>query len=111
MNDKLVKALEFGNYRQTLNNQLHKANIRAESFLIFAKNGGEFNINQGLICYLDYLVRCGLVDSVLLDSKGLPIAIDNIPEFLKEITTRYFEVTNDFLQEYHNIKKARSVKS
>jgi hypothetical protein len=111
MDERLEKALEFANYRQTLNNQLHKTKVRVESLLIFAKNGGEFKINQELICFLDYLVRQDMNESVVLDSKNMPIHIDDIKSFLSEVTSRYFEVTNDYLQEYHTIKKARNVKS
>ena len=111
MEERLEKALEFANYRQTLNNQLHKVKIRAEGLLMYSKNGGSFNINQELICFVDYLNRSGLVDVPLLDSNNTPVQISDIPAFLKEITTRYFEVTNDYLKEYKEIRKSRNVKS
>lgn len=111
MDDRLTKALEFANYRQTLNNQLHKAKIRAEGLLLYAKNGGNFKINQELISFLDYIVRSGMTEATLLDSNNTPILITNIPVFLKEITTRYFEVTNDYLREYQAVRKSRNVKS
>lgn len=111
MDERLKKALEFANYRQTLNIQLHKAKIRTESFLIIAKNGGSFSVNQELICFLDYLVRTGTSRASLLDDNNIPIQISDIDSFLKEVTTRYFEVTNDYLREYQSIKKSRDVKS
>lgn len=111
MEERLQKALEFSNYRLTLNNQLHKARTRAESLLTIAKNGGTFKINQEFICFLDYLVRTGTTKAPLLDTNNIPIEILDIPTFLEEITVRYFEVTNDYLQEYHMIRKSRSVKS
>jgi len=111
MEERLEKALEFANYRQTLNNQLHKVKIRAEGLLMFAKNGGNFIINQELICFLDYLVRNEISEANLLDSNNIPVQIPDVPAFLKEITTRYFEVTNDYLKEYRNIRKSRNVKT
>ena len=111
MEERLQKALEFANYRQTLNNQLHKAKIKTEGMLTFAKNGGSFKVSQELICFLDYLIRNKITKQTLLDSNNTPVEIPDISEFLIEITTRYFEVTNDYLQEYQSIRKARNIKS
>jgi len=111
MNERLEKALEFANYRQTLNTQLHKSKIKTDGLLILAKNGGTFYINQELICFLDYLNRTGISKATIFDRNKLPVEISDIPSFLKEVTTRYFEVSNDFLKEYQIIKKARNIKS
>jgi hypothetical protein len=111
MEERLSKALEFANYRLTLNNQLKKVKVRAEGMLIFAKNGGNFTINRELICFLDYLTKTEMKEATLLDDNNNPIHIDNIQVFLKEITTRYFEVTNDYLKEYQTIRKSRNVKT
>jgi hypothetical protein len=111
MDDKLQKALEFANYRQTLNNQLQKIKIRAEGLLTVSKNGGSFVVDQSLIGFLDYLVRQDITATALLDSNTNPVQIDDIPAFLKEITVRYFEVTNDYLKEYSTIRKSRNAKS
>lgn len=111
MNERLEKALEFANYRQTLNIQLHKCKIKTDGLLMLAKNGGTFYVGQELICFLDYLNRVGISEATIFDRNKLPIKILDVPEFLKEVTTRYFEASNDFLREYQNIRKARNVKS
>lgn len=111
MEDRLQQAIEFANYKQTLNNQLHKARIRAEGLLLFAENGGKFTINQQLICFVDYLVRQEYSESTLIDDNKLPVHIADTAAFLEKITARYFEVTNDFLKESQLIKKSRNVKS
>lgn len=111
MEERLQKALEFANYRQTLNNQLQKLKIRADGQLIFAKNGGSFKINRELIGFLDYLERAGTKEAVLLDDNNTPVSISDVPDFLKEVTKRYFEVTTDYLKEYQEIRKSRNVKS
>ncbi|MFI5405217.1 MAG: hypothetical protein ACHQ1D_01755 [Nitrososphaerales archaeon] len=111
MNDRLEKALEFANYRQTLNTQLNKSKIKTDGLLILAKNGGTFYVSQDLICFLDYLNREGRTRAIIFDRNKLPVEILDIPGFLKEVTTRYFEVSNDFLREYQLIRKARNVKS
>ena len=111
MEERLEQALSFANYRQTLNNQLQKLKTRAEGMLIFAKNGGSFTINRELICFLDYLVRSKKTNATLLDDNNTPVLITDVSEFQKEITNRYFEVTNDYLKEYQEIRKSRNVKS
>ncbi len=111
MDDRLLQALEFANYRHTLNNQLHKLKIKIEGLLIFAEAGGKFTVTRELICFVDYLVREGFEDSVLLDDNKTPTYISNTKEFLSKITARYNEVTNDYFRESQVIKKARDVKS
>lgn len=111
MEERLQQALEFANFRQTLNNQLQKLKIRSEGMLLFAEAGGKFTINRELICFLDYLIRENYSDATLLDDNNSPIFIANIKDFLKKITARYFEVTNNYLQESREIKKQRHTKS
>jgi hypothetical protein len=111
MDERLSKALEFANYRQTLNTQLHRIKTKTEGLLILAKNGGSFHVSQELISFLDYLERTGMVQVTLLDRNNVPVQIANISDFLKEVTARYFEVTNDYLQEYQQVRKSRNVKS
>ncbi len=110
MSERLTQALSFANYRQTLNNQLSKLKIRAEGTLMFAKAGGNFSINQELICFVDYLCRTGLNEATLLDNNNTPVLITDVNAFLEEVTQRYFEVTNDYLREYTEIKKSRNIK-
>lgn len=111
MEERLSKALEFANYRQTLNNQLHQTKIRTEGLLTIAKHGGSFKVGQELICFLDYLIRTDKDSAILLDSNNVPIEIEDLHTFLIEVTARYFEVTNDYSKEYQSIRKARNVKS
>lgn len=109
--DRLSQALAFANYRQTLNNQIQKLKIRTESQLTLAKNGGFFTITQELMCFLDYLVRAGFEDATLIDDNKTPVHIPDTKEFLKEVTARYFSVTNDYLKEFQELRKSRNVKS
>ena len=111
MEERLEQALAFANYRQTLNNQLQKLKIRTEGMLLFAKNGGSFTINRELICFLNYLKENNTTEAILLDDNNVPVSIVDIDSFLKEITRRYHEVTNDYLKEFQEIRKARNVKS
>ena len=56
MDEKVAKALEFANYRQTLNNQIQTLKVRTETQLIISKNGGTFHINESLISFLNFLI-------------------------------------------------------
>lgn len=111
MDKRLEQAIEFSNYRQTLNNQIHKLKIRAQAALIISKNGGSFTINRELISFVDYVKSLKKDEVVLLDDNNIPVLIDNISEFLIEITKAYFEITNDYYTEYQVIRKSRNVKS
>ena len=111
MDDKLQKALEFSNYRQTLNNQLRQLKVRTQTQLIFAKHGGSFTIDQELICFFNLIVTKKLKEVTVLDDNEVPILVTETTEFLDEITTRYFEVINDYYRDYQQIKKSRNVKS
>lgn len=108
MSAKLTKALEFANYRVTLNNQQQALRTRTQSLLSYSINGGTFTIDRELITFCKLLLDSKKKQAVLLDVYENPIQID-LKEFYEEILSRYFEVTNDYYAEYENLKKARKV--
>ena len=108
MSAKLDKALEFANYRITLNNQLAVLKAKTESLLSYSINGGTFTIDRELITFCKTLLDSNENEVVLLDIYDNPIQV-NLGEFYEEILSRYFEVTNDYFVEYEKIKKARKV--
>ena len=107
---KLQTALEFSNYRQTLNNQKEVLKAKTESLLSYSINGGTFTIDRELITFVKVLIDDKHTDAVLLDVYNHPIAVD-LQNFYSEIMSRYFEVTNDYYVEYEKIRKARKVSS
>jgi|TARA_R110000803_G_scaffold95189_2_gene162977 hypothetical protein len=107
---KLQTALEFSNYRQTLNNQKDVLKAKTESLLSYSINGGTFTIDRELITFVKVLLDDKHNDAILLDVYNHPIAID-LSNFYAEIMSRYFEVTNDYYIEYEKIRKARNVSS
>lgn len=108
MSAKLTKALEFANYRVTLNNQQQALRTRTQNLLSYSINGGTFTIDRELITFCKLLLDSKKKQAVLLDIYENPIQID-LKEFYEEILSRYFEVTNDYYAEYENLKKARKV--
>ena len=108
MSAKLTKALEFANYRATLNNQQQVLKTKTQSLLSFSINGGTFTINRELITFCKLLLDDKKKQAVLLDIYDNPIQVD-LKEFYNEIVSRYFEVTNDYYAEYEKLRKARKV--
>jgi hypothetical protein len=109
MSSKLTKALEFANYRTTLNVQHNALKAKVQTLLNYSTNGGTFNISQELISFVKLLLDREYSDAVLLDVYNNPIKIDDLNDFLDEILSRYFEAVNEYHTEYQKLRKARKV--
>lgn len=107
MSTKLTKALEFANYRVTLNNQQKASRERCEMLLTYSVNGGTFTIDQSLIVFSKMLLETQ-EEAVLLDVYENPILV-NLKEFHTEVSSRYVEAVNEYYTEYEKLKKARKV--
>ena len=108
MSTRLTKALEFANYRVTINNQQAQLKAKTQSLLSYSINGGTFTIDISLITFCKQLLDQGQKQVVLLDIYKNPIQIE-VESFYEEIQSRYFEVTNDYYAEYEKLRKARKV--
>ena len=100
MSSKLTKALEFANYRTTLNIQHNNLKAKVQTLLNYSANGGTFEISQTLISFVQVLIDQKHTSAVLLDVYNNPIEIKDLQEFLEEIISRYFEATNEYHAEY-----------
>lgn len=110
MDPKLEKALEFSQYRETLNNQMQALRSQVEAKLMLSINGGTFKVSPELITFVELLIGKGQTESVLLDVNNTPILVSDLEDFQTDLLSRYYEVTNDYLTQYEKIRKARSVK-
>ncbi len=108
MSTRLTKALEFANYRVTLNNQQSALRAKTQALLSYSINGGTFTIDRSLINFCKLLLDENQTQAVLLDIYQNPIMID-VKGFYEEILSRYFEVTNDYYAEYEKLRKSRKV--
>ena len=106
MSIRLSKALEFANYRVTLNNQ--GSALKTQNLLSYSLNGGTFTIDLPLLTFCKQLIDLEHTEAVLLDSYTNPIKVE-LKEFYEEILSRWFEVTNDYYVEYEKLRKARKV--
>ncbi len=109
MSSKLTKALEFANYRTTLNVQHNALKAKVQTLLSYSINGGTFEISQELISFIKLLLEKEYTNAVLLDVYNNPIKIDDLEQFLEDILSRYFEAVNEYHAEYTKLKKARKV--
>ena len=111
MDERLQKALEFGNYNVTLNNQ---KKLLKEKFIdqsVYYIKGHRFVIDQNLITYCKTLMDLGhSKDVVLIDSNHSPCRIENLQEVLESVLDVYFQNLNEYHTECEKIKGKRSIK-
>ena len=109
MDERLKAALEFSNYQQTFSIQRKTLKEKVEAKLTYGCNGGLFRIDRNLLTFVEIISTKRTTGIVLLDSNDNPILIDNIADFKDEIFSRYFEATNEYYEQYQQLKKSRSV--
>ena len=110
MDRRLEKALEFGNYMATLNNQKR---LLKEKFLdqsVYYIDGHKFQITIELINYCKTLLDLNHThDIVLIDSFETPYRVPDLKAFLDEILHIYFSNLNSYHTEFNKIKSKRSI--
>lgn len=110
MQEQLKLALDFSNYQQSFSIQKKTLKERTEAKLTYGFNGGIFNIDRTLLTFVEMMCDKGRTAGVvILDVNQNPILIDKLESFRDEIFSRYFEVTNEYFEQYQKIKKSRSV--
>jgi hypothetical protein len=110
MDQQLKAALDFSNYQQTFSIQKKVLKERIAAKLTYGFNGGLFRIDRNLLTFVDMLCAKGRTSGVvLLDANENPILVDDLEAFREELFQRYFEVTNEYFDQYQKIKKSRSV--
>jgi len=82
MTSKLTKALEFANYRQTLNIQHNNLKSKVQTLLTYSINGGSFIVDLSLITFIEMLIKRKEDSVVLLDVYNNPIEITDLEDFL-----------------------------
>ncbi len=110
MDERLQKALDFSNYRQTLSIQRKTLKEKINAKLTYGCNGGIFKIDRSLITFVQMLIDQGRTENVpLIDVNENPILVIDLNEFRDEILDRYFTATFEYHEEYKKIKSSRSV--
>lgn len=107
MDIRLEKALEFGNYMNTLNNQKR---ILKEKFLentVHYLSGGKFTITIELINFCNTLLQNNQTEVILLDDNDTPIQIEDLKKFFYDLIDIYTRNTNSYFTEYNKLKNNR----
>ena len=110
MDERLKKALEFSNYRQTLAIQRTTLKEKLEARLTYGYAGGIFYIDRSLINFVQMCIDQGRIEGIpIIDMNDNPILIDDLKKFRDEIFDRYFTASFEYMKEYEKIKKSRTV--
>ena len=110
MDQQLKQALDFANYQQTFSIQKKVLKEKIAAKLTYGFNGGLFRIDRTLLTFVDMLCTKGRTSGVvLLDANENPVLVDDLEVFREELFQRYFEVTNEYFDQYQKINKSRSV--
>lgn len=110
MDERLEKALEFGNYRTTLSNQKRNIRTRMQVLQTVHHNGGSFLADERTISFVGTLINANKESAIIVDTKDNPIEIENLAEFLETLISAYNEASNEYKVQMDKIKRARNIK-
>lgn len=110
MDERLSKALDFANFKQTLAIQRKTLKEKIDARLTYGHASGIFKIDRSLIVFVQMLIDQGRDSNVpLIDENGNPVLITDLNKFREDILDRYFTATLEYYEEYQKIKTSRSV--
>lgn len=109
MDERLKQAFDFSNYMITLSNQKRILAEQYKNDLMYYVAGGQFAVTQQLISFCQSLLQLNQTDAVLVDDSNLPIEIEDLEQFTKDIVNVYFTSSNRYLTEYNTLKQNRTV--
>ena len=106
---RLEKALDFSNTMKTFNLNKNNLKVKTQNLLSYSTSGGSFTVNQSLISFMNFVVSSGKTEISLLDKNDIPIHIEDTEKFLDEVSSLYFEVVNDYYNEYQQLRSSRKI--
>ena len=106
---RLEKALNFSNTMKTFNLNKNNLKVKTQNLLSYSTAGGSFTVDQSLISFMNFVVSSGKTEISLLDKNDIPIHIDDTEKFLDEVSSLYFEVVNDYYNEYQKLRSSRKI--
>ena len=109
MDERLEKALEFGNFTKTLNDQRRLLNEKYKEDLIFFHQGAQFTVTQTLLSFVSMLLQTGNTVSIIVDDNNIPVRIDDLKKFNEDILDLYTSASNNYFNKYQQIKSSRSI--
>jgi len=106
---RLEKALDFSNTMKTFNLNKNNLKVKTQNLLSYSTAGGSFTVDQSLISFMNFVVSSGKTEITLLDKNDIPVRIEDTEKFLDEISSLYFEVVNDYYNEYQKLRSSRKI--
>tara|TARA_R100000541_G_scaffold31334_1_gene40183 strand:+ start:284 stop:667 length:384 start_codon:yes stop_codon:yes gene_type:complete len=107
--ERLEKALDFSNTMKTFNLNKNNLKVKTQNLLSYSTAGGSFAVDQSLISFMNFVVSSGKTEITLLDKNGIPVRIEDTEKFLDEVSSLYFEVVNDYYNEYQKLRSSRKI--
>ena len=104
LDQQLEAALSFAQYQTTLNQQRRLLKEQFETDTIVAYNGGLFKITQ------EWLGGFDSTNEWFLDSREMPVKVDNPQELLEQARKAYKEAIEKYGKAFQDLKTQRSVK-
>jgi hypothetical protein len=94
---------------KTFNLNKNNLKVKTQNLLSYSTAGGSFTVDQSLISFMNFVVSSGKTEISLLDKNDIPIHIDDTDLFLNEVSSLYFEVVNDYYNEYQKLRSSRKI--
>lgn len=110
MDERLEKALDFSNYRLTIETQKVNLKTRIETLQTIMYQNGIWKADPTTISFVHSLIENEINTSVLIDSRGNPFQIDDLRLFKVALIEAYNSAMNEFLVESQKLTKARNIK-
>jgi hypothetical protein len=110
MDERLTKALEFGNYSATIANQKQLIKNRVKQLTTVHHNNGVFYADTSTISFVQTLIANGATGSIIVDTKENPIRITSLVEFQETLLSAYNDAMNEYEAEFEKLKKVRNLK-
>lgn len=110
MDDKLREALDFSNYRLTLNNQKLNLKQRMNTMLTIGYSNSMFTATLELINFVQHLIDRKAEQFVFIDDNDNPVLITELTDFHTKLFSAYTEALNEYYNDYEKLKKKRNTK-
>ena len=107
--ERLERALEFSNTMQTFNLNKNNLKVKTQNLLNYSSSGGTVKVSQELINFINMIVVSGKDEVILLDKNDIPIKIEDTKKFLEDISSLYFEVINEYYNDYQKLRSSRKI--
>lgn len=109
MDKKLAEALEFSNYRLTINNQKQNLKLRMHTMCIVGYASSIFNATPELIAFVKLIIDSGNTQYVFLDSNENPVLVTDLNDFYSRLLGAYTSAINEYYTELLKLNQVRSV--